>query len=652
REFKLPLGPGDAEKAARFADRCVELRNDTDRALKVAEKMYRALTEANASDLEGFLGLARCYELGFRFDDAFSLYRSLTEGRFSTEPAAWARLGELMAQFRLFDRAEESFREGLRARRTDWEANWRFGRFLLDRGRADEAIEVLEQAALRQPTGVEWARTRAGIRADLGACLLHLGRVQESHDAFQGVVSSDPSDDRGLAGVYSAALFLEDAESPDLSTVGQDVAEASFDLLLALGLQAIDQQEWSLALRSLERAVRTDPFRAWQAWRALSWLAEITGHPEEAYSYIERAYLAEPTDPWILYQLARLLTQQGDVPGAMSAYREALDRNLNFADALIGLAHLSQLTGEFEAAERYYHRALSIDPGRPVVHSLRGFNHFSLGNTDLAGQSFQEARELDEQLWSAKNGLAWWFYATGRSGEAINQFGYVINDAPNGSDHRQYADDQVKRIQGHELKEVWTDRFDRVGSIQNGWSLDEKDGVISNLKDGQVWLEGVLDKNGRGRVYQQLPAERFLAVEATVTIHDLRDLNGGLFVSKEQPGRADEVRVTSKVALRRDKGGKVQVTFFRKGSSEEEVIDLPDHSWRDGEARRVRIETNADASHTRVSVYIDGLPVLQDLEIQSFGRSQNPVRFGVFVEGTQGRTARISVDDVNVIRIK
>ncbi len=191
-----------------------------------------------------------------------------------------------------------------------------------------------------------------------------------------------------------------------------------------------------------------------------------------------------------------------------------------------------------------------------------------------------------------------------------------------------------------------------VGSIQNGWSLDEQDGIISDLKDGQVWLEGVLDKNGRGRIYQTLPVERVLAIEVDLTIHDVRELDAGLFLAKEQVGRTGEIRTTSKVSLRRNKQGDVQVTFYRKGSQEEEVIDLPDHTWGLGETHRVRIESNGEASKTRVSVFLDGLPVLQDLEDQGFGRSQNGVRFGMFVEGNQGRTATLSLDNVNVVRVK
>ena len=102
-------------------------------------------------------------------------------------------------------------------------------------------------------------------------------------------------------------------------------------------------------------------FRAWIALRSLSWLAEITGHPEEALSFIDRAFTANPTDPWILYQRGRLLAAEDDEPGAMQSFRAALARELDFADALIAMAELSRGAGNFEAAERYYARALGLE---------------------------------------------------------------------------------------------------------------------------------------------------------------------------------------------------------------------------------------------------------------------------------------------------
>lgn len=649
RQFQPPLRHTDIHKALTFAEECIDLRNETDRGLAVAEQIFRLILEAGQNDVEAQLGLARCFELGFRFEEAFGIYQSMTQGEYKVEARPWARMGTLMARFRLFDRAEEAFLESLRRQGSSWEGRWRYGRFLLERGRAAEALEHLEEASDSEPDGalLRWARVQ--IRSDLAHCLLRLGRVQEAFNRFERASSADPSVDLGLAGMLSAGIFLEDAALPE-----GDTPDASFDLMLARGLASLHEQDWLEARLELERAAEADPFRAWMAWRALSWLAEITGHPEEAMTFIERAYRAEPTDAWTLYQLGRLLAASGDRPNAKAAFTAALDQDLNFADALIGLAHLSQLDGEHEAAERYYHRALSVDDDRPIALSLRGFNHFQLGEPGAAGDDFRAAVASRSNLASARNGLAWWYYATGDSEESKTRFDYVVEErrtAPENDPHRAYAIAQRERILDHESKEVWTDRFDRVGSIANDWNLDESAGVISRLQDGQVWLEGRFDKSGQGRVYQVLPAERFLSIEATVTIHDQKEVNIGLFVSKEQEGRSG-TKVQSRVSLRRNRAGQVQVTFIKKGKHEEEVIDLSDTLWPIGHPMSVRITTNGEPTDTRMSIWLDDLPVIEGLEVQSLGRSQMPVRIGVYVEGESARTGTVSMDDVHIVRRK
>jgi len=653
RSYEPPLRHSDMERGREFAARCIELRNETPRGLEAAEQMYRMLSEADDSDVRGPLGLARCYELGFRFEEAFTAYLEMTEGRFKIEPAPWARLGDLMARFRLFDRAEEAYGEALRVRAAHWEARLRYGRFLADRGRFEEALVHLNEAARREPPAAELRWARVEIRAQLGACLFELGRIEDAYERFELARNANPAVDLGLAGMISAALFLEDVEPPVVEAGGDQGPDASFDLLLALGLASLHAEEWQDARVYLERAAAADPFRAWLAYRALSWLAEVTGHPEEAYSFIERAYLAAPIDPWTLYQLGRLLAGRGDTLGARQAFKAALDRDLDFADALIGLAHLHQLVGEYGPAERYYQRALSVDPDRPIVHSLRGFNHFNLGEPGAAGDDFDRAVAADTNLASARNGQAWWFYATGDSEEAKTRFDYVVEarrEAAEGDQHRQYAIDQRERIMEHEAKEVWTDRFDRDGAIKNGWELDEGAGVVTSLREGEVWLDGRFERSGVGRIYQVLPAERFLSLECTVTLHDVKDVNVSVFVSKEQPTRTGEARVQSKVALRRSREGKVQATLIRRGQHEEEVVELPDHTWSVGQPVRVRVETNGDPSEQRMTLWLDDLPVLENFEVQSLGRSQMPVRFGVAAEGDLGRAATISVDDVHVVR--
>ena len=122
----------------RFASpRRLRLRNETPRALEVAEELFRRAQAINTQDDVGpRLGLARCYELGFRLEEAYRTYQSLLDDGFDTSAVVHSRFGSLLAKLRLDGDAEESFREGLRVERANWEGRWRYGRFLMERGRA------------------------------------------------------------------------------------------------------------------------------------------------------------------------------------------------------------------------------------------------------------------------------------------------------------------------------------------------------------------------------------------------------------------------------------------------------------------------------------------------------------------------------------
>ena len=652
-EFGDALAPGDFEGAMRFAHECVALRNEAPQALTVAEEMYQDCSQLQTSAVLPRLGLARCYELGFRFEKAFQVYKDLTEGELRTEPEPWARLGDLYARFRMFGPARAAFEEGLRRSRSNWVVRWLYGRYLLGRGEFTAALEHLNRAQQNEPGAPELRSARVGIRADLGHALTALGRLDEAEKLFERALSADPDDDLGLAGLYSIAV-LRNSEDLD-PALAQQQPDASFELLLATGLQAIQDEQWQEAYRNLQLAKAADPFRAWLPMRSLSWLAEITMHPEEARSMIEAAYQANPLDEWTLYQRGRLRALSDDVAGALECFQDALDRELDFADALIAMSVLSRQTGENEAAELYFERALAIDPDRPRVHSRRGFNFLELEELSRAEDSFKAALELDPNLASALCGVAWTFYAKGQSSEAQSRYAELTDlrrNLPEGDLVTAFAEGQSERIRDHESKESWRDRFDRIGRVGNGWSYDQGYGAEVRLRDGEVWIEGQLTRESRTRLLRELPADRFLSIEATVTLHpEARDVSVGMFVSRETESRAGSIRTHASVELVRNWDGVLRAKLIKKGELEALSQDLYTSNWAVGEPMRLRIEKAGEkSSDTTVTLWFDDTPVLENISIPTLGRSSQPVRFGVYVEGRGGRTSAVSIDDVRVVR--
>ncbi|MGB0332956.1 MAG: tetratricopeptide repeat protein, partial [Planctomycetota bacterium] len=308
--FSDPLQPGEFESALQFADSCLLKRNETPRALEVAETLYQRAQQINLQDdARPRMGLATCYQLGFRFEDAYDTYRSLLESGHDTNASIHARLGVLLGQLRMKDAAEASFREGLRIERTNWEARYWYGRFLVREGRTLEALEHLQEAVRREPKAPEERAMRVRIRLAYAGALLGAGKMDESVAAFGTALSADVANEVGLqavaaAGTLSAMRFTDDASSLMGAWLGGGdgaPVEGGFDVLLAAGLHAMDAGEFEVAAQTLGLALDADPFRRFEALRAMSRLAEISGNREEAVTFADEALRAAPGDPWTLY---------------------------------------------------------------------------------------------------------------------------------------------------------------------------------------------------------------------------------------------------------------------------------------------------------------------------------------------------------------
>ncbi|HUR27210.1 MAG TPA: hypothetical protein VM509_03430, partial [Planctomycetota bacterium] len=167
RDFGDKVTPGKYGSVMTFAEECVASRNEAPEALDLAIEMYTLAETITPNDPAPRLGLARCYELKFDFESAYSQLESLLT-KYEHSPEIQVHLGQLEARLRLFGSAEQRFVDALRGARQSFEGQWAYGRFLLERGRAAEALEHLELAHQFEPPAEQQAQ-RLGVRLDLAA---------------------------------------------------------------------------------------------------------------------------------------------------------------------------------------------------------------------------------------------------------------------------------------------------------------------------------------------------------------------------------------------------------------------------------------------------------------------------------------------------
>ncbi len=652
-QFDGELTRGQYGKVIDFAIWCTTQRLETPRALEVATEMYEKAIPFAGNDPTAMLGLANCHELGFDFERAFGIYDGLLKGDYPDHPRVLSRLARLEARFRMTSRAEAHFRAAESFGRNDWLVQWNFGTFLLDTGRPAEAIEHLRLAGQNEPREVEYQGIRALIRTDLGNALLATGELDEARRLFLRALQADETEQRAMAGLLNVA-YLSGEEPAEEAATAAELEGAGFELLLALGLSALNEDDAKGARENLQLAAAADPLRAAQAWRGLSYLAERAGHTEEALQFIDMADQNDPADVYTHIQRGRLLAQRDDLEGAMESYTKALDRELELSDVLAEMGNLAMRVGRYEDAERFFERSVGIDGGVGPVHAMRGLNGLFLGNAGDAEGYFERALQLDDDDPVAGCGLAWCSYALGDSTEAKTRFREFEDSRRHLGEedsYRVYANLQIDRIGDHEEKVVWSDRFERL-ELRNGWEWDERVGPKVFLREGKALIEGQYDDTGRARLKRDYNSGDFVSFEAVLTLHPGSNVRTGIFVALEQKGGTRRgTTVTAEATLSRNPGdGTIQYRAMRRGREDDDYIDSTVMSWPYGQPITLRLERFGESSKTAFRVMVDGVQIVERLPMPALGATTHTITVGVFAEGDPGRNVELEIDDVEVVK--
>ncbi len=652
REFTREITPSVYAELLVFARECVDRRLEAREALRVAEEMFTRASGFDPEDPTPRLGLARCYEAGFQFEKAYETYLALLE-RFEHRAEVHVGLGLLEARLRLFDSAEERLRQAERISRGSYVVQWALGRFLSERERWAEAATHLREAQRFEPKEPDATGIRARIRTDLGAALMALGEVEAALGFFDRALQADATHQCARAGRLGA-LGLGvggDVEGQADADLGGD---AGFELLIVRALAELEAGNAAAARDGLLLAAETDPLQAHVAWRALSWLAEVSGYPEEAFRWIEEAHRADPTDAWTLYQRGRLLAARDDLEGARESLKAALDRELFFVDVLAESGRLAHVSGRHEDAELFLERALLLDGQRAEVHALRGINLLSLNDVRRAQEAFEAALDVDSAQPLAQVGLAWVSYRDGNSERAITRFA-ELNDRrralPDDDPYRVFAQAQMERIADHEEKEIWSDHFERRRLIK-GWSTEEAAGPEVFLDQGQLVVRGTFKKNGVTRFFRELSAPDFVSIEMDVTVAADSNAKVGVFIAQERRRGGGVTDLKGMISAAREKSGGLAVLMMDTAQADpewEDVVEVGTPWWPAGRAVRVRIEKVGEGSDAYGRISVDGILVRDGFAVRKLSTSAAKLKVGLFVDGQTGLPANVVVDDVEMV---
>src|SRR5262249_21011557 len=140
---------------------------------------------------------------------------------------------------------------------------------------------------------------------------------------------------------------------------------------------------------------------------------------------------------------------------------------------------------------------------------------------------------------------------------------------------------------------------------------------------------------------------QFVSFEADLWIDPAKNnARIGLFAARERP-RQNDTEIIAEASLSRHKEGGVQLRFVRQGQAPE-LRDMQ-QPFPTGQWVRLKLERTGESSETAVTLFLDGIPLVENQPMPSLGVSKSPLLVGVFVEGDTGREVLVRVDNVSVV---
>jgi len=339
---------------------------------------------------------------------AARIYRRALE-RDPASHAALHGLGLVMAQQGRVEEALHLVHCALQLRPGEPDYHYNLGETLRNAGRHAEAVGAYLRA-------IALASEEADYHFGLGNALADSGDETSALQAFRQAAALAPDDPRILNNLGNAEAAQGDPEAAvgyftAALALDRDYGEAHYNLSAALlRLERVEE-----ATRHCRLACRLLPSRP-EPLKLLGDLLDACGNPAGAVESYRTGAVAARDAPVMLAAIAAALLRSGDPPGALGAYRRAIEHQPRRVDWRTGACHCLIHMHRFDDAERESQALLSEHPDCAPALGMLAVCLQARGRFDRSVELLQRALALrPEQTESA--------YALAASG------GYRLSDA-------------------------------------------------------------------------------------------------------------------------------------------------------------------------------------------------------------------------------
>jgi len=283
-------------------------------------------------------------------------------------------------------------REAVRLDPSNREAVLEFSRLAI---LANEAREALRQLDALLATGLD-----PSAELVRGHALEALERHKEANEAYKSVVAAEPDNEAALLALARSETRAErkdEARATWNRLVEQHPSFVNYTRMaravprIAPDRRAASALRERLVFRALEVAVGDDRPRAYEQ-AALLYVA--TNRSAEAFALLEAGAKSESDPVEILYILARLYRDEGNLERADAVLEQAAEARANEPDVHRVLAAYRAREGAFESALESVERAIALDPDDALARVQKAEIVMELGFREQREGGAEEAHAI------------------------------------------------------------------------------------------------------------------------------------------------------------------------------------------------------------------------------------------------------------------
>ena len=398
-----------------------------------AEVTYQQLVEKRPKDEKPVLILADFYKfLGHR-DEALATYQRAIGINPASIPAR-NKLIDYYLDIGQLAEAEHLSSPILEKNKKDLDGRFYDARLRLARGKADEAIELLQGVLKDEPQsapahyflGLAFARINdlAQARRELTEAVKVTPNFAEARTALAATHLAGGSPDLAIEEAQAAlrlnprniqaAIILGEAYFRKHDLVKSKQVFETFVKVLPnealgyyrLGLIERGDNKPREALAHFEEALKKDP----NFVDALSQIVEIKagqGKLMEARERVGRQLTVVPSNALIHNMMGILWMQAKDMPQAEASFKKAIELDSAMPVSYLNLAQLYVTNGQTDQAIQQYETALSKNPQLTPALTLLGLLYEQRHEYDKAQARYEAALKVNRKFAPAANNLAW-----------------------------------------------------------------------------------------------------------------------------------------------------------------------------------------------------------------------------------------------------